>query len=149
MIDNSLPKEKQYSQILANLRLVFPCLWGLNSALNRRIEGRSALWHFVLTYYKTVWKLRLGTRLRFMFLTSIERQICQVYVCVRWPLTCRARRRGPASPIPSAPIGAVVRMANTANVSTSNPNFTKVSSPSSLAMSNALEPIAACHKINK
>lgn len=52
-------------------------------------------------------------------------------------------RRGPQSPIMRAPIGAVRTMASTATVSTSMPYFWRSWSPFVLAMSKAVEPIAA------
>lgn len=51
--------------------------------------------------------------------------------------------RGPESPITRAPTGAVRRMESTATVSTSMPYFCSVLSSFVLAMSNAVEPIAA------
>lgn len=54
--------------------------------------------------------------------------------------------RGPASPMTRAPTGAVRRMASTAIVSTSMPYFFSTSSSRVMAMSRAVEPIAACRK---
>lgn len=52
-------------------------------------------------------------------------------------------RHGPHRPIIRAPTGAVRRMESTATVSTSMPYFCICSSCLVLAMSNAVEPIAA------
>lgn len=53
------------------------------------------------------------------------------------------RRRGPVSPMIRAPTGAVRRMDRTATVSTSMPYFCSCLSSFVLAMSKAVEPIAA------
>lgn len=52
-------------------------------------------------------------------------------------------RRGPVSPMIRAPTGAVRRMASTATVSTSMPYFCSCLSSFVLAMSKAVEPMAA------
>lgn len=59
------------------------------------------------------------------------------------------RRRGPASPMMSAPTGAVRRMASTATVSTSMPYFCSVRSFLFRAMSKAVEPMAAWRRPEK
>lgn len=55
---------------------------------------------------------------------------------------------GPAKPITRAPIGAVIKIAKKATVSTSIPYFSSCSSWWLLAVSRAREPIAACRKEN-
>lgn len=59
------------------------------------------------------------------------------------------RSRGPASPMMSAPTGAVRRMASTATVSTSMPYFCSCRSFLFRAMSKAVEPIAAWKRPEK
>lgn len=53
-------------------------------------------------------------------------------------------KRGPESPIIRAPTGAVKRMASTATLSTFMPYFCSCTSFLALAISKAVEPIAAC-----